>query len=107
MCSQYWTSWKQLQDRKDGVYRIKDKMRRRLIPANIIESVLQEWKQSGVEQDYTAIIRETKRKHERLKEKFPSTQGKYTVKQKLYAFLAQKGYGADEIKEILRRTMTQ
>lgn len=97
---------RQLQDRKDGVYRIKDKMRRRLIPADIIEAVLQEWEQSGVEQDYTAIIRETRRKHERLKEKYPSPKGKYTVKRKLYAFLAQKGYSADDIKEILRQILS-
>ena len=94
-----------LQDRKDGLYRIKDKMRRRLIPPSIIEKVLREWKQSGVSQDYTAIVRETKRKLERLNEKHPSAKGKYVVKQKLYAFLAQKGYGAEEIKEILRRSI--
>lgn len=96
---------RQLQDRKDGLYRIKDKMRRRLIPPTIIDNVLREWQQSGVKQDYTAIIRETKRKYERLKEKHPSAKGEYTIKGKLYAFLAQKGYGGDEIKEIMGKAM--
>ncbi|MFH0804717.1 MAG: RecX family transcriptional regulator, partial [Patescibacteria group bacterium] len=85
-------------------YRIKDKMRRRLIQPVIIEKVLREWQQSGARQDYTTIIRETQRKRERLREKYPTEKGKYAVKSKLYAFLAQKGYGSDEIKEILRRT---
>jgi SOS response regulatory protein OraA/RecX len=58
-----------------------------------------------VAQDYTAIIRETKRKYDRLKEKFKTPKQQYTVKSKLYAFLAQKGYGAEEIKEILRRSI--
>ncbi|MDD5040551.1 MAG: regulatory protein RecX [Patescibacteria group bacterium] len=95
---------RQLQDRKDGLYRIRQKMHRRLIPRPLIEKVLGEWKQSGTKQDYTAIIRETQRKHERLKEKHPGAKEQYTVKRKLYAFLAQKGYGAEEIKEILART---
>lgn len=94
----------QLQDRKDGLYRIKDKMRRRLIPPAIIEKVLGEWKRAGVSQDYTAIIRETKRKADRLNEKHPSLKGQYLVRQKLYAFLAQKGYGAEEIREILKKS---
>lgn len=97
----------QLQGRKDGLYGIKEKMRRRLIPPDIIEKILGEWKQSGQGQDYSAIIRETKRKYERLKEKFPSAKGDYTIKGKLYAFLGQKGYVSDEIKEILRRAMEE
>lgn len=98
---------RQLLDRKDGLYRIKDKMRRRLIPPAIIEKVLGEWKQSGVAQDYTAIVRETKRKYERLKEKFPSPKEQYAVKGKLYAFLAQKGYGVEEIREIIKRAVEE
>ncbi|MFA6098306.1 MAG: regulatory protein RecX [Patescibacteria group bacterium] len=94
-----------LQDRKDGLYRIKDKMRRRLIPPAIIDKVLNEWKQTGVAQDYTAIIRETKRKYGRLKEKFLLPKEQYAVKSKMYTFLAQKGYGSEEIKEILRQAM--
>ncbi|MFH1207131.1 MAG: regulatory protein RecX [Patescibacteria group bacterium] len=94
-----------LQGRKDGLYRIKDKMRRRLIPTEIINKVLGEWKRSGAVQDYAAIVRETKRKHVRLKEKYPSPKKQYEVKGKLYAFLGQKGYGAEEIKEILRQSM--
>ena len=98
---------RQLQDRKDGLYRIKDKMRRRQIPPVIIEKVLEEWKLSGSKQDYTAIIRETKRKLERLKLKHPSVREQYTIKSKLYAFLAQKGYGGEEIAEILKNVFAK
>ncbi len=96
---------RQLQDRKDGVYRIKEKMRRRLLPPAVIETVLGEWKRSGVAQDYTAIVRETSRKYERLKEKYPSKKEQYTIRGKLYAFLGQKGYELDQIKEILGKAM--
>jgi len=96
---------RQLRDRKDGMYRIRQKMQHRLIPRPIIEKVLGEWKQSGAQQDYTAIVQEAKRKYGRLKEKYPSSQEQYTVKQKLYAFLAQKGYTADEVKEIMGKVV--
>lgn len=95
---------RQLRDGQNGLYRIKDKMFRRLIPTAIINAVLREWKESGEGQDYTAIIRETKRKNSRLKEKHPSPNEHYIVKRKLYAFLGQKGYGSDEIREILRQS---
>ncbi len=91
----------QLIDRKDGLYRIKEKMRRRLIPPAMIDRALKEWKQAGQGQDFTAIVRETKRKYERLKEKFPKENMGYEVRRRLYAFLGQKGYVSEEIKKIL------
>jgi SOS response regulatory protein OraA/RecX len=97
----------QLKDRKDGLYRIKEKMRRRLITQTVIDGVLKEWKQSGQGQDYTAIVRETKRKHDRIKEKFPSSKKEYEVRRRLYAFLGQKGYVTDEIKRILNRVLAE
>ncbi|MFA5051798.1 MAG: regulatory protein RecX [Patescibacteria group bacterium] len=99
--------FRQLKDRKDGLYRIKEKMRRRLIPQSVIDTVLKEWKQSGQGQDYTAIIRETKRKYERLKERFPAPNQHYEIKQKLYMFLGQKGYVADEIKTIIGQALNE
>ncbi len=92
---------RQLRDRKDGIHRIRQKMRQRLIPAPIIEKVLQTWQQSGVKQDYAAIICDAKRKYERLREKYPSKKDRYTIQSKLYAFLAQKGYAPNEVKEII------
>ncbi|MBI5037863.1 MAG: regulatory protein RecX [Candidatus Kerfeldbacteria bacterium] len=92
---------RQLRDRKDGVHRIKQKMYRRLIPKQIIEDVLRGWQTEGLPQDYTAIIRETKRKLERLREKHPSKKEAYKIKSKLFAFLGQKGYTVEEIKDII------
>lgn len=95
---------RQLRDRKDGIHRIRQKMHQRMIPAPIIENVLQTWQNQGVKQDYSVIIRDAKRKYERLCEKYPSKKDRYTVNTKLYAFLAQKGYTPDEIKEIISKT---
>ena len=94
---------RQLKDRKDGIQRIRQKMYTRLIPSKIINEILGEWQEMGLKQDYTFIIRDAKRKYERLCEKFPSKKDKYTIKTKLYAFLAQKGYGPDEIKKIINK----
>jgi SOS response regulatory protein OraA/RecX len=96
---------RQLVDRKDGFYRIKEKMRRRLIPQSVIDKVLKEWKESGVGQDFASIVRETIRKYDRLKAKYQSPKNEYEIRGKLYAFLGQKGYVADEIKEILKRVI--
>lgn len=95
---------RQLRDRKDGIHRIRQKMHQRMIPAPIIEDVLQEWQESGAKQDYSAVIRDAKRKYERLCEKYPSKKDHYTINTKLYAFLAQKGYTPDEVKEIVRKS---
>ncbi len=92
-----------LKDRKDGIHRIQQKMYRRLIPKEIIEAVLREWREEGKDQDYAVIIRETKRKAERLAEKYPGKREQYTNRQRLYAFLAQKGYEPEEIGEIIQR----
>ncbi len=96
---------RQLLDRKDGIHRIRQKMHQRLIPSAIIEEVLSAWQQSGVKQDYSAVIRAAKRKYERLSEKYPSKKDRYTINTKLYAFLAQKGYTPDEVKEIIHKTI--
>ncbi len=92
---------RQLKDRKDGIQRMRQKMYTRLIPVNIINEVLGNWKELGSKQDYSIIIRDAKRKYERLCEKYPTKKDKYTIQTKLYAFLAQKGYGPDEIKNII------
>lgn len=94
---------RQLRDRKDGIHRIRVKMYQRMIPKDIIQEVLQAWQEMGTKQDYTAIIRDAKRKYERLLEKYPSKKDRYTINTKLYAFLAQKGYTPDEVKEILNK----
>lgn len=94
---------RQLKDRKDGIQRIRQKMYTRLIPSSIINEVLGEWQDDGAKQDYTTIIRDAKRKYERLCKKHPSKAEKYTVQTKLYAFLAQKGYTPDQIKEIIEK----
>jgi SOS response regulatory protein OraA/RecX len=94
---------RQLRDRKDGIHRIREKMHQRMIPAPIIADVLQEWQNSGVKQDYSAVIRDVKRKYERLRKKYPSHKDRYAIQSKLYEFLAQKGYTPDEIKEIISK----
>jgi len=94
---------RQLRDRKDGIHRIREKMYQRLISASIIQEVLQEWQSQGDKQDHTAVIRDVKRKYERLCRKHPSDKDHYTIQSKLYAFLAQKGYTPDEIKEIISK----
>lgn len=94
---------RQLKDRKDGIHRIRQKMHQRMIPAPIIQEVLQTWQKEGVNQDYSSIIRDAKRKCQRLQEKHPSPQDSYTVKSKLYVFLAQKGYTPDEVKKIISK----
>lgn len=96
---------RQLKDRKDGIQRIRQKMYRRLIPEKIINDVLGDWKEKGAKQDFTIILREAKRKYERLLEKHPSKKDVYTVKNKLYGFLAQKGYQLDEIKKIIDKVI--
>lgn len=95
----------QLRDRKDGIHRMRQKMHHRLIPKQIIEDVLREWQSEGMKQDYTAIIRETKRKLERLREKYPSKKQAYQIHQKLFTFLGQKGYAVDEVRRILSEVM--
>lgn len=95
---------RQLQDRKNGRHRIRQKMNQRMIPAPIIQEVLQAWQDEGAKQDLSIIIREAKRKYERLLEKHPSRKDHYTIQTKLYAFLAQKGYTSDEVKDIINKT---
>ncbi len=94
---------RQLLDRKDGIYRIRQKMVQRLIPQDIINEVIKEWEESDGRQDYAAIIRAAKAKYQQLLQKHPGKKEQYTVRQKLYAFLAQKGYTPDEIGEIIKR----
>lgn len=94
---------RQLRDRKDGIHRIRVKMYQRLIPKDIINEVLEAWQEKGTKQDYTAIIRDAKRKYERLLEKYSSKKDRYTINSRLYAFLAQKGYTPDEVKEIVSK----
>lgn len=91
----------QLRDKKDGIHRIRQKMFSRLIPVSIIEKVLASWKEQGSKQDFARIIREAKRKYERLLEKFPNKKDSYTIQSKMYAFLAQKGYTSEEVKKII------
>ncbi|XOU94609.1 MAG: regulatory protein RecX [Candidatus Kerfeldbacteria bacterium] len=92
---------RQLKDRKDGIQRIRQKMYTRLIPTSIINEVLGEWQDQGTKQDDSIIIRDAKRKYERLCEKHQAKKEKYTIQTKLYAFIAQKGYTPDQIKEII------
>ena len=94
---------RQLKDRKDGIQRIRQKMYTRLIPTDIINEVLGEWQEQGAKQDNSIIIRDAKRKYERLCEKHPAKTEKYTIQTKLYAFIAQKGYTPDQIKEIIEK----
>lgn len=96
---------RQLKDRKDGIHRIRQKMYRRLIPRDIIEETLKAWEEQGAQQDYTIILREAKRKLERLKEKHTSKKEQYTIRQKLFAFVAQKGYTVDEVKKIIDQVL--
>lgn len=92
---------RQLKDRKDGIQRIRQKMYTRLISPEVINEVLGQWKEQGTKQDYSIIFRDAKRKYERLCEKNKSKNDRYTIQSKLYAFLAQKGYTPDEVKEII------
>ena len=96
---------RQLRDRKDGIHRIRQKMHQRMIPAPIIQEVLQAWQNKGTKQDYSAILRDAKRKYQWLLKKYPSQKDRYTIQSKLYTFLAQKGYTQDEVKEIIRKTI--
>lgn len=93
---------RQLKDKKDGPERIRQKLYRRLIPKEIIELVMSEFLREGYVQDFTSIIRETRRKEKELQRKFgASKESSHLIWQKLYAFLAQKGYYPDDIKKII------
>jgi len=92
---------RQLKDRKDGIQRIRQKMYRRLIPEKIISEVLGRWQQQGTKQDYSIIVRNAMQKKKRLEEKYPGKKNEYDRNQRMYAFLAQKGYLPDDIDKII------
>lgn len=93
---------RQLQDKKDGPARIRQKLFTRLLPKEIIESVMREFSEKGFQQDFSKIIRDVKRKHKDLELKLGHSQkARYVIWQKLYAYLAQKGYYPEDIRKIM------
>jgi len=95
---------RQLRDTTNGIRRISEKMRRRLIPQGIIREVLEDFESQGRPQDYAKIQRETFRKYSELARKHPGLPPDHPkIRTALFAFLARKGYMPDDIGEILKR----
>ncbi|PIT87565.1 MAG: hypothetical protein COU31_02260, partial [Candidatus Magasanikbacteria bacterium CG10_big_fil_rev_8_21_14_0_10_40_10] len=96
---------RQLKNKKDGPECIRQKLYCRLIPKETIELVMAEFSQSGFSQDFVSIIRETRRKKDELRKKLGTgKKAGYVLFQKLYAFLAQKGYYPDDISKIIEQS---
>lgn len=95
---------RQLQDKKDGPARIRQKLYRRLIPKDIVDLVMDEFEGKGFRQDFSKIIRDVKRKQKDLISKFGNSQkAKHIVWQKMYTYLAQKGYYPSDIRFIMEK----
>jgi|GEM_PF-5858995 len=95
---------RQLKDKKDGPERIRQKMYRRLIPKGIIEKVMQEFAADSFQQDFSSIVRDVRRKKEDLVDKYGrSRKASYVIWQKVYAYIAQKGYYPDDVRIIMHK----
>jgi SOS response regulatory protein OraA/RecX len=83
-----------------GIRRITQKMYTRKYPKKLIESVLKEHAESGERHDLTRITSMAQRRKESLERKYPDADA-YEIKERLFAFLAQKGFEYDDIQKII------
>jgi regulatory protein len=93
-----------LKDKKDGMRAIRRKMLARQIPSRVVDAVLKDFRENGGTQDLERIIDAARVKLQKLNAKYGKDPvKKYQVNSKLYAWLAMRGFGPDESREILRK----
>lgn len=88
-------------DSKYGLNRIKQKMYQKLYKKENIEKVFKDFQENPIKRDFTRIIKITKQKREFLLKKYPQ-ESDYDINQRLFAFLAQKGFEFNEVGMILK-----
>ncbi|HCC22665.1 TPA: hypothetical protein DF272_00595 [Candidatus Falkowbacteria bacterium] len=90
--------------REYGIRTIERKMRERKYKKENIVEVIDSYRRSGSEFDYTKIEKVAVKKKEQWEKKYYDDKQKfYQIKTKLYVWLAQKGFESGEIKQIITR----
>lgn len=92
-----------LKDKKDGLRAIRQKMLRRQISAAVVDDLLRRFTEA-TRQDLTKITEAARKKLGQLCNRFAADPvKKFQIRQKLYAWLAMKGYSSEEIASISRK----
>ncbi|MEK7584132.1 MAG: RecX family transcriptional regulator [Patescibacteria group bacterium] len=92
-----------LKDKRDGLRMIRQKMLRRQIKVTVVDELLKKFSEA-VRQDLTKITEAARKKLHQLRDKYASDPvKKFQIRQKVYAWLAMKGYSSEETASISRK----